>query len=158
MAAAILVVTGTTVYLTRPSAGESLFQRYFEAYPSTQPVVRGSATDTSSDALALYESGDYRRALASFEESLTAHPDAARVHFYAGVCRLALGRNAEAIADLEQSRKLGAGELDAPAEWYLALAELRIRNIGEARSRLQRIVAGGGFYADRARALLGELG
>jgi tetratricopeptide (TPR) repeat protein len=157
LAAAVVVVAGMTAYLTRPGGGAALFQGSFEPYPSTQPTVRGAATYTSSNALALYESRDYRGALAGFEAGLKAQPNDATARFYAGLCRLALGRSAEAITDFEETRKLGAPEFDAPAEWYLALAHLRSENIAEARPRLKRIAEGGGFYAERARVLLAAL-
>jgi tetratricopeptide (TPR) repeat protein len=157
LAAAVVVVAGVTVYLTRPAGGEALFQASFELYPSTQPTVRGAATDTSSNALVLYESRDYRGALAAFQAGLKAQPNDATAHFYAGLCLLALGRSAEAITDFEETRKMGVPEFDAPAEWYLALAHLRSENVAEARSRLKRIAERGGFYAEKARVLLAAL-
>jgi tetratricopeptide (TPR) repeat protein len=157
LAATVVVVAGATVYLTRPDAGDALFQEYFEPYPSTQPIVRGASADVRSNALMLYESSDYRGALAAFEDSLKAQPDNATDRFYAGLCQLALGRGPEAVSHLESMRKVGGNELQAPAEWYLALAYLRSHNLGEARSQLKRIVDGRGFYAERARVLLDKL-
>jgi tetratricopeptide (TPR) repeat protein len=157
LAATVVVVAGLTAYLTRPEGGDALFQQHFEAYPSTQPVVRGAAPDAASHALFLYESRDYLGALAGFERALNERPNDPAARFYAGLCQLTLGRSADAISNLEETRKLGAGEFEGPAEWYLALAYLRSHNIGEARSRLQRIAAEGGFYADKARALLPAL-
>jgi tetratricopeptide (TPR) repeat protein len=156
LAATLVIFGGVTAYLTRAGGNEALFQQHFEPYPSTQPVVRGAATDTVSHALLLYESRDYRGALAAFEQVLKERPNDPAARFYAGLCQLVLGRSADAISNLEETRKLGAGELEGPAEWYLALGYLR-HDIGEARSRLQRIAAGGGFYADQARALLPAL-
>jgi tetratricopeptide (TPR) repeat protein len=158
LAATLVAGVGAALYLGRPGQSESLFQRYFEPYPSTQPIIRGSAgTDSSSDALALYEARNYRDALVAFEDILKGQPNNAVVHFYTGLCRLALGKSVEAIRDLEQVRQLGANEFEAPTEWYLALAHLRSQNAAEARLRLKRIAARGGFYEDRARALLAEL-
>jgi tetratricopeptide (TPR) repeat protein len=157
LAATVVILAGLSAYLTRPRPGETLFQQNFEPYPSTQPVVRGAATDARSDALRLYEARDYRGALAGFEDALKERPNDPVVRFYAGLCQLALGRSADAIGSLEATRKLGAGELEGPAEWYLSLAYLRNRDSGEARSRLTRIADAGGFYAERARALLAAL-
>ena len=157
VAATIAVVAGLTAYLTRPGAGEALFQEYFEPYPSTQPIVRGADMNGRSPALVLYESRDYKGAIVAFEDGLKAEPNDAALRFYAGLCQLALGRSEDAIANLEQTRRLGVHELEAPAEWYLALAHLRSHNVGEARSRLNRILEGRGFYSNKARALLGEL-
>jgi hypothetical protein len=77
--------------------------------------------------------------------------------FYAGLCRLALGQVREATLDLEQVQRLGDEELQAPAEWYMALAHLRGARPAEARPHLERIAGGGGFYRDKARGLLAEL-
>lgn len=157
LAATLVLGLGGAVYLARPGPGEALFQRYFEPYPSTQPIVRGVTPDGKSNALALYEARDYRGALAAFEVSLAREPDDAVVRFYAGLCRLALGRAPEAAVDLEQVSRLGPNELRAPADWYLALIHLRGRDLGEARSRLKHIAESGGFYQDKARALVSEL-
>jgi hypothetical protein len=157
LAAALVVGVGAAFVLTRPGPGEALFQRSFEPYPSTRPIVRGGSTGGGSNALALYEARDYRGALAAFEESLGREPNDPVARFYAGLCRLALGHVREATRDLEQVLRLGDNELRAPAEWYLALAHLRGKDPSEARPHLERIVESGGFYRDQARALLAEL-
>ena len=181
LAATLVVGVGASVYLTRPGRGEALFQQYFEPYPSTRPVVRGAPTDGRSNALALYEAHDYRGALAALEVDLEREPNDPMVLFYAGLSRLALGQAREATLDLEHVRRLGENELQAPAEWYLALAHLRnhelaqaqpiVRtgaataglahrlspDLAQARSHLERIAGSRGFYQDRARTLLSEL-
>jgi tetratricopeptide (TPR) repeat protein len=163
LAATLLLGVGGAVLFTRPDPGEDLFRRQFEPYPSLRPVVRGSATETTSNALRLYEARDYRRALAAFEESLAREPNDPTALLYAGLSRLSLGEAQEAIPDLEKVLQLGKDELKVPAEWYLALAHLREaghrggHDFAEARSRLRRIAEGGGFYRDKARALLSEL-
>ncbi len=157
LAATLVLGVGAAVYLTRPGPGEDLFQRYFEAYPSTRPVVRGAPTDGRANALALYEARDYSGALAALEDSLEREPSDPVDRFYAGLSRLALGQAREASLDLEQVRRLGETELQAPAEWYLALAYLRSQDLGEARARLKWVAEGGGFYQAKARALLSEL-
>ena len=90
LAATLVLGVGAAIVLTRPGPGEALFQRSFEPYPSTRPIVRGSST-AGSTALALYEARDYRGALAAFEDSLGREPNDAAARFYAGLCRLALG-------------------------------------------------------------------
>jgi tetratricopeptide (TPR) repeat protein len=157
LAASLIVGVGAAVVLTRPGPGETLFQDYFEPYPSTRPTVRGAVQDASSDAMARYEAGDYRGALAALEGRLQQPPDDPATRFYAGVCRLALGRTREATLDLEQVLLLGEKELHTPAEWYLALIHLRGEDPAEARPHLERIAGAGGFYQDKARALLSQL-
>jgi tetratricopeptide (TPR) repeat protein len=159
VAATVAVGVGVGLLLTRPGPGEALFRRSFEPYPSTRPVVRGDAATnaSSSNALASYEAGDYRGALALFEDALRRDPDDPVARFYAGVSRLALGRTREAALDLERVLRVGDEELKAPAEWYLALAHLRGSDTAEARPHLERIAAARGFYQDKARSLLSEL-
>jgi putative zinc finger protein len=148
---------GTAIVPTRSGPGEALFRQNFEPYPSTRPVVRGDRTAGSPGALALYEAGDYRGALPGLEDNLRRDPNDREARFYAGICRLALGRTREATLDLEQVLSAGDEDLREPAEWYLALARLRANDHAGARAQLERIAASEGFYRDRARALLPEL-
>jgi len=157
LAATLVLGVSAAIVLTRPGPGEVLFQRSFEPYPSTRPIVRGGAPDGGSNALALYEARDYRGALAALEDRLGREPNDPPARFYAGLCRLALGQVREATHDLEEVLRLGEKELHAPAEWYLALAHLRGARPAEARPHLERIAGAGGFYKDKARALLAEL-
>lgn len=178
LAATLVLGVGAAMYLSKPGPGEALFQRYFEPYPSTRPIVRGAATDGQSNAMGLYEAHDYRGALAAFEASLKQEPNDAVSLFYAGLSRLALGQSREATGDeqqyaalsrpvrgavpeatreLERALQLGEAELRAPAEWYLALVYLRSQDSSEARARLKGIAEGGGFYAAKARELITEL-
>jgi tetratricopeptide (TPR) repeat protein len=159
LAATLVLGVGAAVFLTRPGPGEALFARHFEPYPGTRPVVRGAAADDDgrSNALALYEARDYRGALAAFEASRAREPVDPAVLFYSGLSRLALGQARAATRDLEQVAGLGDKDLQAPAEWYLALAYLRGHDLAAARSRLERIAEAGGFYQAKARALLSEL-
>jgi tetratricopeptide (TPR) repeat protein len=157
LAATVVLGVGAAIVLTRPGPGEALFQRSFEPYPSVRPIVRGGTTAGRSDGLSLYEARDYRGALAAFEDRLGHEPNDAVARFYAGLCRLALGQAREATLDLEQVLRLGEKDLHAPAEWYLALIHLRGNDPAEARPHLERIAGAGGFYQDKARALLSEL-
>lgn len=157
VAATLVVGVGTAVILSRPGPAETLFQRHFDHYPSTRPTVRGAVQESGPDALALYEAGDYRRALAALEDRLAQQPDDAASRFYAGVCRLSLGQSREATLDLEQVLRLDEKELHAPAEWYLALAHIKSGDLAGARTHLLGIAGAGGFYQERARVLLAEL-
>jgi tetratricopeptide (TPR) repeat protein len=157
LAATLVLGVGAAVVLTRPGPDEALFQRYFEPYPSLRPVVRAGVRAGEASALALYERGDYRAALAAFEETLGREPNDPVSIFYAGLSRLPLGQPREAIGNLEQVLRLGGKDLQEPARWYLALAHLHGHDLAAARSQLERIVEAGGFYREKARALLTDL-
>jgi tetratricopeptide (TPR) repeat protein len=157
LAATLVLGVGGAVVMTRPGPDEALFLRYFEPYPSLRPVVRAGAHAGAASALALYERGDYQAALAAFEETLGREPNDPVSIFYAGLSRLPLGQAREAIRNLEQVLRLGGKDLQEPARWYLALAHLHGHDPAAARWQLEAIVAAGGFYRDKARALLNEL-
>ena len=148
---------GATIYLTRPGPDEAVFQKHFEPYPSTRPVVRGASTGGPSRGLTLYEARDYQGALAALEDDLEREPNDPVALFYAGLSRLAMGQAREAIPDLEHVRRLGENDLRAPAEWYLALAHLRSHDLAAARARLVLIAESEGFYRDKARKVLTDL-
>lgn len=157
VAATLIVGVGTAIVLTRPKPGETLFRDSFEPYPSARPVVRGDRAAGDPGPLALYEAGDYGAALVGLEERLRQEPNDPLARFYAGICRLALGRTREAAVDLEQVLRVGDEDLHAPAEWYLALTHLRANDLGGARAALERLASAKGFYRERARTLLSEL-
>ena len=154
--AASLVLGVGAFYWTRPGPGEALFQQYFEPYPSTRPALRG-ITEGRPDSLALYEARDYRGALALLESRVVSDPKDATALFYVGLSHLALGHDRQAALALEQVLRLGNDDFRAPAAWYLALAHLRRRDLGAARSHLGHIATTEGFYQDKARTLLAEL-
>jgi tetratricopeptide (TPR) repeat protein len=159
LAATLVVGLGAGLYLTRQSPGQQLFAEHFEPYPSTRPLVRGEAPkDPLSDALARYEARDYESALRALEEILARQPDEPTALFYSGIASLCLGQPRPAASSLERVLVLGGTDYRAPAEWYLALAHLRMDDRDEARARLERISAGEGFYRQRAADLLGRLG
>jgi tetratricopeptide (TPR) repeat protein len=157
LAATLVVGLGTAILLTRSGSGEALFQEHFEPYPSREPALRGRASGDPDSPMSLYEAGDYRGALAGLEARIRQDQDEPQSRFFAGVSRLALGQTREAIVDLERVLLLADKDLAEPAAWYLALAHLRGSKPAAARPHLERIAAGGGFYRDKARALLLEL-
>jgi predicted Zn-dependent protease len=73
------------------------------------------------NALTAYRADDFAQAARRLQVLARDHPTA-EVRFYLGVCRIFLGHEDLAIAELGQARKLAQPALAREATWYLAVA------------------------------------
>lgn len=107
-------------------------------------------------ALGAFASGDHKRALADLRFLLRQYPDDVNALFYAGLCCYNLGLYARAEGYLSRAAVHPVDTFDEEASWYHAMA-VSHRSPDEARSMLQTIANGGGFYASRARKRLDQM-
>lgn len=156
VAASILLVLGFVgvLQLQGPSPSQQLFDQYFDPYPVLS-VVRGD-TPNGLNPLHLYAEGKYEL----FVEVMADQRNAAKLkstklQLAYGNALLAISKPEEAIEALSQIKEVQDHYLDA--QWYLALAHLRLQNLEEAQELLKPLMEQQSFYKSSARKLLASI-
>ncbi|NNC82532.1 MAG: tetratricopeptide repeat protein [Flavobacteriales bacterium] len=108
-----------------------------------------------AEIMQLFSSRDYKRALVLLKRVESKHPNDLNVAFYGGLCYYNLGRWDRATKYFRRAMTHPRKVFDQEGEWYLALALKQQDKDASAQSILQGIVDKEGFYAQKARALLG---
>lgn len=158
IAAVFVAALVTTFFFLREEPNEALFTQYYEPYPSTVPIVREESDKTPLElAMAQYELGQYDEARRALKNIVATDPGNQTAVFFTGSSELAVGQPEAAIVYFEKILEAPDSLLKNPAEWYLALAYIRLNRLERAAVVLERIVDGQGFYKQRAQAILEEL-
>ena len=158
IAASVLLILGFVGVLRfqRPSPSQELFQQYFDPYP-VMSVVRGN-TANGLDPLQIYSAGKYEQ----FVELLSSQRNATLKKFKSSKLQLAYGNALLAISQPEKAievlGQIMQGEdhfLDA--QWYLALAHLRLQDYDKSQALLEQLVRQPSIYKSSARKLLASI-
>lgn len=157
--ALIAVVGGVFLLRDRSLTGPQAFDQYFEVY-NAPADFRGDSeaiAATYDSAFAAYNSKDWPKAIAAFEDIILKDSNPVTAKFYLGISRLGAGDVDGAIRDL---RALGASShpFTTQSKWYLALGLLEKGEDAEARKVLEPLANGSGKYAALAKELLEKLG
>lgn len=157
VAASVLVLLGVLWWLNgQPLDNQAAFAQYYEAYPNVvAPLTKGEEAGSDRDrAFQLYELGEYQQALSVFE-SLRQEEEKI---FYQGLTYLALGRPQQAAPLLSLTSNNKTSSYRQAAQWYFALAALKMEKLEACRHKLKQIVQEEAHpYADLAAALLADL-
>lgn len=112
---------------------------------------------TKEKALTYLQAGDYQKSILYWEKSLEGNVTDIQSKFYLGVAHLNDGNPGKAIEYLSAI----AGEnsnYEDDSKWYLALAQIKIRDKDGARETLEDLQkTGNGFYMEQVGSILGEL-
>lgn len=103
-------------------------------------------------ALARFAQSDHRACLEDMRFLLAQYPNDVNAQFYAGLCAYNMGQFEQARRELQRASVHEVDCFDEEAAWYHALALERTGASTEAQAAFTRIAAGGGFYAERAKA------
>jgi len=113
---------------------------------------------TSLDtAMKKYEDKDYGGAVNSYEEILVKDPDNYDALFYSGVSYLSLDKPGKAIVSLNKVLKIKDGKYYEAAQWYKALALIKLNDDKEAKKLLQDIISNGKTYKSQANDTFNQL-
>lgn len=112
-------------------------------------------TDFMDEAMARFARADDRGCLEELNFLLTQYPDDPNALFYAGQCTYNLGLYERARHYLHRAATHPIDVFHEEATWYHALTLERLGEHTAAREAFGRIVAQGGFYAERAAEKLG---
>ncbi len=109
-------------------------------YWTTDPNFKDTIS-LQSQAMALYDKGDYTLALEAFQRYEPNDEDEALFHLYLGICYLKSDfANLGIIHLTEASELFDKFEMIQMSKWYLALAHLKAGEQQEAVDRLNQIV------------------
>ncbi len=136
-----------------------LYASNFEALEVSSSVRGDSTLDAQwLQAMTLYEAGKYPAATHMLEELADAdqYDYQPKVHLYLGMCYLLQDQSTYAVSAFEQVSPESI--YIQQADWYTAMAYLKIKDKAQAQATLQRIVAFPAHYKHaRAKEILGQL-
>jgi len=141
VAASIIVLLGLAYFLSlKPASNDELFTSYFEPYRNvSQPVVRGDEDkELKTIAFSAYENGDFKKALALFDQLLLEKEDPI-ISFYKANVFLKLNEAEKAIAILEKNIAI-KDSFSVKRYWYLALAYLKVNKPKKSKENLKLLL------------------
>lgn len=140
-----------------------LFQSYYRPYPNIEaPLIRAEAGETSEpNPFKMYEQGDYESAVNAFEQSLADsvgnHHSPTAIKFYLALSLIHTGDTENAVTLLSDLDTTADPKYATPAQWYLALAYLKIDRREDAGIILNELAKGQNAYSKKVEDLLNEL-
>ena len=137
---------------------EFLFSEYFIPYPDIL-TLKSDQEALSRDSLfqaglIAYSTANYDAAISIFMKLNALNPKNDTLCFYLANSLLASGEDLGKAIHLLESIVGGNGSFAGPAEWYLALAWIRMNKNKEAADLLKKIADEPNFYQGKAAELL----
>ena len=162
-AALVMILLGIGIsflYVSKlkQKSSESLFAGYFVPYPDII-TVKSDQGPPSHDSLfqaglIAYSAANYDTTITIFMKLNALNPTDDTLGFYLANSLLASGRNPAKAIHLLKCVIRSDGPFAGPAQWYLALAWVRMDKKTEAAGVLKRIVAAPNPYREKATELL----
>ncbi|UZR98175.1 hypothetical protein [Chondrinema litorale] len=134
---------------TQTYSGDQLFVAYFEPY-QVDAFRSADENNEMSDAMKAYQNRDYEKAVSLFEQ--TPATDISTIdNFYWAIALLATDSGNEAIEKLDDLKSENAMPgLAQNIDWYLALANLQVGKLKEAKAILESISENEQHYKNKA--------
>ncbi len=153
--------SATQVAQARPLPDVPLEKLAIHVDASALLATRGSSTTGPgtelAKALAPYQKGDYAEAAQRLGNLAQKYPQDPTVALYLGVTDLLLDRNQEGARNLENAVKLNEGARLADSQWYLGIADLRVKDALAATTVFHALCEGNSSYRERACTIESEL-
>lgn len=143
-------VSGTPAYMENDSDDRE--DAMFE-----EKEVEITYVDYLEEALNYFQNEKYKKALQHFNTILEHYEDDVNAYFYAGLSAYNLESFSQAEEYFKNAYSLQYGNFKEEANWFEALSLLKLNEKSKAKKLLQQIVAGNGFYAERAKEKLAEI-
>ncbi len=163
--AALFVLAGLSWYLFRPASGvENLVEKEIHLRYPSPVVLMGESQEEEPPpdwraAIKAYQEGQYDLAIALINKLLSEKPGRAEQHFYLGLSYLYASKPdyLQAVANFESSKQLQIAQFGAQADWFIALAFIRLGDKMKAKTILEKIVLQDGWKKESALKILEEL-
>jgi tetratricopeptide (TPR) repeat protein len=157
-AAVLFVMILTYLFYFNQSTPEKLFTEYYKPYPNVIPMVRGEGIDFDiKAAMVLYNSGNYRDAIAEFDKILLFDKNNETALFYKGISYISTGDYEKAIPLLKDIQAVPGTRFNDQASWYQALTYLGMNEKENAVTILRDIILKKNYFSARAESLLEKL-
>ncbi|MBL7995148.1 hypothetical protein JNM05_07220 [bacterium] len=154
-AALVLIAFSGFSYWMSHDPNRQLADEYLKPYSNTIPLSRSQSQETLlEEAMAAYDLEHYAVAEAKLSEFIAQNPDNLTAHLYCGISGLMSGDARESLTRLQKAANSQETRIADAAEWYLALANLKLGHINDAKTILVRVVNKNGYFTNSARSLL----
>jgi tetratricopeptide (TPR) repeat protein len=122
-------------------------------------VVTGSTTisDPYAEGMESYRRGQYAQSATLLRKASASSPANLQAHYYAAASFMNIDQPQAAIYHLDRILAVPGNSLYADAEWYKALAYLKLKDRKNAKSLLEKIAGGSGPHASEAKNALKDL-
>lgn len=161
IAAGILLVVSAAWWIWSPAAEHNrLYQQYFTHLENQLTVSLMGDTESNelTEVLRPYNARRYAEAADRIGNYLTSHNEPAALRLYYGISLLESGAVSEAIDQfVEVNNTLVTSNYTKTADWYLALAYLKLDQIATSKLLLHEIAQSQHPYAAQAQNLLEAL-
>lgn len=159
-ASVVIIIVFSYLFWPTNSSPEALYEAYFEPYRNVvYPVSRSGELPTLIDsAFNYYEKRMYNEAILAFERIPSAYPTTdLELDLYLGISYLA-NNDATRAKEILLKAQLKSSEFTSEYQWYLALANLKLNNIPQAKQHLKSLQQqGGATWKKQATTLLNQL-
>ncbi len=157
VAASVVILFGAFFFLGPFSGGGNLYEEYYQPDPGLPTTMSTESNLRFTEAMVQYKQGEYRSALAEFDQLMNDNPASDTLLFYRGICHMELDQP-EVSAFLFNQISTDSRLFGEKAQWYRALALLQDDNTAEAIAALQVISDQADHrYHEQANTLLEKL-
>ena len=160
IAASVAILVGVflyNLYIINKPVNEKLYAEYYVKYDPD--IINRSGTSVEnkfSKALNLYIHKNYNEALKQLNEISFSPENTEYIKLYSGLCYMEINDFSSAIKSFQSINKPNS-MIYIHAQWYEALAFLKLNNIDKATGIFSEIKEQGGYYAKSASEILVSL-
>ena len=157
VAAVLMIGLISSIFISRISPNPlKLYAEYYQPYPNiSKPLTR--LEDKSDDPYFLYETREYRKAIAGFKNLLEENPINEAAHFYTGIIHMELLDFEKATEEFEILLTQQPGTYSRPALWYISLSFLKLEETEKAAEYLHKLTGETDLYGRNSEKILKKL-
>lgn len=155
VAASILILFGTYMYVERQQKIEDLYQSFYdldEVYLNTRSG-NSTSTDLLEQGLLLFEEDKYQESLNYFDQL----PTSVTALYYSGVANMELEEYEVAVFKFDQVIVSYLNVFHDQAQWYKGLCLMKQEKLNDAKDIFSRISHSDSYYKGKAKELSKKL-
>lgn len=156
----VICLISSFFVLDKSSDNIALFNQYYSESLSTHPLFKDIGLEQEETfGITHYQNRDFERAIPALEKEIIASPGDARLYLYLGLTYLESNADDKALLNFKKAESLSEDKMRDTAIWYIALTELKLNHIKEAKERLVELIdkTSNNSYTNNATRLLQKL-